>query len=144
MKYTLTICLIFLSFILFAQQPDYLLKENSVWWFGSGDVGEHQGVGIKFFGNGTPKVFSTNAGGYGEGQATVSDTDGNLLFYTNGSIAFDAQGNVMPHGDTLITDLPFLSYWYSSNRLEPTTSTAQGALIIPVIGTQNLYYIFSL
>ncbi len=63
-----------------------------------------------------------------EGVATICDNDGNLLFYSDGSIVYDRDFNVMLNG------LIFTS--------SVTASTTQGALIVPI--STKRYYLFSL
>lgn len=137
--------------LLLAQQPDYLLKENSVWTFGSvyyymlpnNTIGV--GMGLNF-NTANPTTFPAKATGYGVAQASVCDTNGNLLFYTDGTYVVDAHGNLMLHGDSLVTDTALYKYetnYQDINHIDPTSGSTQGALIVPVIGAANKYYIFS-
>jgi gliding motility-associated-like protein len=118
-----------------AQQPDYLLKENSVWIFG-------QKAGVNFNVNAPlPTTISSSIKGVsGEAAASVCDTNGNLLFYTEGSIVWNANGSVMPNG-TYLADTNKVSY---DLTFTATTSTSQGAVILPVLNNINQYYLFSL
>lgn len=63
----------------------------------------------------------------GEGSASISDLDGNLLMYTNGKFVWDANDNVMPNGTGLLGH----------------PSTVQSSIIIPKPGNPNIYYIFT-
>ncbi len=68
--------------------------ENNIWCFGLR-------LGLDFNTN-TPTQFTHNMNCL-EGAATVSDEQGNLLFYTLGNKVWDRNGNVMHKGDlTLI------------------------------------------
>lgn len=62
----------------------------------------------------------------GEGSASISDLNGNLLMYTNGVTVWDANNNVMPNG----------------TGLNGSASTVQAAIIIPNPTNPNIYYIF--
>jgi hypothetical protein len=105
----------------FQAAGQYYTNQNKVWVFADS-------IGLDF-NSGAPTVFVSNAT-FGEGSATVSDAFGNLLFYTNGKSVWDRGGALMPSGASLV---PF-----------NTISTSQGALIVPVIGYSNKYYVFSL
>ena len=63
-----------------------------------------------------------------EGCSSISDENGDILFYTNGVSVWDATNSLMPNGTGL----------YGSN-----TST-QSSLVVPYPGNPNLYYIFTL
>lgn len=113
----LTLCAFFATLTVFGQ---YHIPQNNVWAFGI-----RAGVD---FNSGVPVSIST-AIKANEGTASVSDAAGNLLFYTDGSNVWNKVHQKMPHGDTIVT--------YG------TTSTTQGALIVPFMGNENKYYIFS-
>lgn len=104
-------------------------NENNVWAFGTN-------AGLDF-GNGDPTAVLTNISGFGEANASVCDAGGQLLFYTEGSYVWNKNGVIMPNGAAL-TSIP------NQNTVSPTTSTGQGALIVPIPGTPDKYYIFSL
>ncbi len=93
---------------------------NMFWAFGSG--------GAVNFVSGSP-VATTSGIAILEGSASLCDASGNLLFYTDGKKVWDRTNTVMPSGASIVT--------YS------TFDAAQGAQIVPVIGTPNQYYIFS-
>ncbi len=62
-----------------------------------------------------------------EGCATISDNDGNLLFYTDGLTVWNRQHEVMANGTGLMGN----------------GSTAQAAVAIPAPGNSQRYYIFT-
>lgn len=64
-----------------------------------------------------------------EGCASVSDSSGNLLFYTNGLQVWNANNQVMPNGNGLLAG--------------PNTSSVNGAVIVPQPYTTSIYYIFT-
>lgn len=81
------------------------------------------------FSSGSPVYSFTSAiGSPQEGCATVSDSLGKLLFYTNGDTVWDKNNNVMPNGINLQVGF---------------SSASQGAHIIRNT-SNNLYYLFSL
>ena len=62
-----------------------------------------------------------------EGCASISDPQGALLFYTDGSRVWDKNHTVMPNGTGLYGD---------------DSSTSSG-LIVPSPNNSNIYYIFT-
>lgn len=119
-KTILLLGLIFLSKVSFTQNPD--IKRTWHWYFGNG-------AGIDFSsGIATPVIngqLHTN-----EGCAVMSDTSGNLLFYTDGDSIWDSNHNLMPNGYGL----------FGCGNLG---SSAQAAIIIPHPGNSNLFYIIT-
>jgi gliding motility-associated-like protein len=103
-------------------------QENN-WVFGNG-------AGINFNGA-TPIAFQNNLVGFGEGSASVSDENGDLLFYTEGSVVWNRNGGIMPNGNNLTGLTSVTTY-------SVTSSTSQGTMIIPMPGNKNKYYILSL
>ena len=117
-----------LLLLLFAQQNFvYSQKEGYIGIFG-------EGVGLDF--NPTPpEVFlpQYQAGetfDSDEGSAAISDKNGNLLFYTNGSTVWNQQHRIMSNGTQI----------YSPGI---THSTSQ-ILIVPIPKNPYLFYIFSI
>jgi len=120
MKTSFFLCFL-LPFVLFSQ------NEYNNWHFG-------EGVTLDF-NNGSPvvgygsKVSTSNA----EGSASVSDCQGNLLFYTSGETVWNSSNNVMVNGTGL--------YGVANNFVE--TYSSQGALIVKRPETSGIYYIFT-
>jgi len=109
------ISLLFYSTFCFSQ------NEASNWYFGFG-------AGIHFDAlSGT--VVSVNDGqlSTNEGCTSISDSDGNLLFYTDGITVYNANHMVMQNGSGLFGD----------------SSSTQSAIIVPKPDDPNLYYIFT-
>lgn len=104
--------------VAFAQ---YDLPQNKIWIFG-----EDRGLD---FNTGTAVPITSNFTGF-EASASVSDTSGHLLFYTDGRTVYNRNGVIMPSGANIV---PYT-----------TVSAMQGAVIAPVIGSANRYYIFSM
>ena len=97
----------------------YGQKENNIWYFG-------YGAGIDF--NVNPPVPLTNSAMQSyEGCATVCDSNGKLLFYSNGKSVWGKDHQVMPNGTQLAGD----------------DDDAQSVLIIKQPGSQYSYYIFT-
>jgi len=105
-----------------AQQ--YLSNENKVWTFG-----RHIGLD---FNSGAPVMLAPAGLGTNEGCASVSDVNGILQFYTDGTNVYDRTGVFLLNGHLLA---PYA--W-------DTWDAAQAAVIVPAPGNCNRYYIFSL
>lgn len=93
--------------------------ENNWWYWG-------QAPGLDFNG-GAPVVELSSPMSHSEGSATISDENGNLLFYTDGVSVWDSTHTTMPNGTGL------LGSW----------STTQSAAIVNHPGNDSLYYIFT-
>lgn len=109
-------------------QPSWTLPENTNWKF-------YQYGGIRFEDNQPLSDSSsmrflyegTSSGIYTYSSATVSDRQGNLLFYTDAYNVWDRNHQPMPNGNNLLP----------SNALDAT-------LIVPDPGSGSQYYIFYL
>ena len=115
MKHFITLIFCFFSLTLFAQ------SEAANWYFGFG-------ASIKFNqANGT--VSSLNNGQLltYEGCTSISDSSGNLLFYTDGTYTWNKNHVFMPNGSGLLGD----------------SSSTQSAIIVPKPGDPNIYYVFT-
>ncbi len=100
---------------------------ENVWVFGNN-------VGLDF-NSGSPVPIATGIVGYGEASASVCNAQGKLLFYTEGSEVWNRNHRRMPNGINL-TGINSQTYI--------TSSTSQGALIVPMLDSPDKYYIFSL
>jgi len=97
-----------------------------------------------YFGNGAGLIFDTNTDtvsptsaasstiNTNEGCSSISDSNGNLLFYTDGRNVWDKNHQIMPNAD----------YNNGSGLLGDPSSTSSG-LIIPRPGNPGNYYIFT-
>lgn len=72
------------------------------------------------------------------GIASVSDTKGNLLFYSNGHRAYNSNHQVMPNGDTLAASDAY------TGDLIAGKSTLQSTCIVPFPWDSSKYYVFVL
>jgi len=106
---------------MFAFTPLFAQHRADIWYFG-------QNAGI-VFGNGTPvPVFGSQM--IAEvGCATICDTNGQLLFYTNGRQVWDRQNNVMSNGDSINGGSFFIN---------------QNSVVIPDPGNINDYFLFTI
>ncbi len=103
----------------------YNRPENRIWAMGNT-------IGLDFS-SGAPVPFRSSLSNATEGSATVSDANGNLLFYTNGATVWNRIGNTMPRG---------INFTGAGGTF--TISTTQGAVIVPIPDSAGKYYIFSL
>ena len=92
--------------------------ESNNWYFGFG-------AGIHFNADESVNTLTDGQLNTYEGCATISSTDGNLLFYTDGNTVYNSSHSVMLNG----------------NNLAGNTSSAQSAIIIPKPESLNSYYI---
>ena len=91
------------------------------WFFG-------YGAGLNFdLGSNTVNSVNGGALSTNEGCATISDSSGNLLFYTEGSVVWNRNNAVMPNGAGLFGD----------------ASSTQSAIIVPKPNDSNIYYVFT-
>ena len=95
-------------------------KESAIWYFG-----DYAGLD---FNSGNPVPLLDSALITKEGCATISDANGNLLFYTDGTTVWDRQHNVMPNGEGLLGH----------------SSSTESAIIVPKPGSTSSYYIFTI
>lgn len=130
---TISRCLIYLLVTVCSMCPmyaQYNAPQNKVWIFGvKAGLNFNSGNPVAI----TSNINETNTTGTLEANTSVCDTNGMLLFYTDGSLVWNRMGNLMPNG-TNLTGL--------GNAV--TNSTGQGALIIPMPDSANKYYVFSL
>lgn len=68
-----------------------------------------------------------------EAASSISDMDGNLLFYTDGESVFN-------RNDVLMAGIDISNYF---SLLYGHPSAIQGALIVPQPGNDNIYYVFT-
>lgn len=96
-------------------------KNATHWYFGTQ-------AGLKFVGGPQPIPLTNSAlPNQHEGVATISDSEGNLLFYTQGITVYNRNHQVMQNGSGLTSN----------------PSNTQAAVIVPYPGHANLYYIFT-
>jgi hypothetical protein len=113
---------IFAAIVLIAVSVRSQNLQNANWYFG-------QNAGLSFLPNATSPVAITNSAMYTtECAASVSDQNGNLLFYTDGNTVWNNQNQVMTNGTGLMGHF----------------SNLQGAVIVPRPGYPNNYYLVTI
>ncbi len=105
----------------------YSQSYDNNWVFGDS-------IGLNFS-TGEPVFFETGINNPFEACASISDSDGNLLFYTNGNIVWDGNHSIMPNGEDL--DIGYATPDHGS-------TITQGVLIAPAPLTDSLFYIIYL
>ncbi len=95
-------------------------NEASNWFFGSR-------LGLKFDGLSKPTVRYDGALITLEGCSSISDSSGDLLFYSDGSTVWDRNHQIMPNGSGLLGD----------------ESSTQSAIIVPHPTQANIYFLFT-
>ena len=108
-----------LALLLLAPLSALTANEGNIWYFGSN-------AGVDF-NSGSPVALLDGAMNTGEGCASISDSSGNLLFYTDGSTIYNRLHAVMPNGTGLFGN----------------SSSTQSAIIVQVIGSTTEYYVFT-
>jgi gliding motility-associated-like protein len=109
--------LLILTFLITAY--NYAQNEANIWYFGFN-------AGLDF-NSGSPVVLLDGEIDTNEGCATISDTNGQLLFYTDGVSVYNKNHNVMPNG----------------SDLSGSWSSTHSAIAIPQPSDSNKYYIFT-
>ena len=107
-------------FLLCSSCLDSLSQSQADWWYFGDSAGLH------FTPNGpvadTNGLLNTN-----EGCTSISDINGNLLFYTDGITVYDSTHGIMPNGTGLFGD----------------PSSVQSGVIVPFPGHPLKFYIFT-
>ena len=93
--------------------------EANIWYFG-------QNAGLDF-NSGAPVALTNGQLVTDEGCATISNSSGQLLFYTDGVTVYNKNHTIMVNGTGLLGH----------------SSSMQSATIVPKPGSSNLYYIFT-
>jgi hypothetical protein len=108
-----------LVFLLLLPCVGFGQKHNNIWYFGDS-------CGIDF-NSGNPMVINNSSMFMPEGSASIADSLGNLLFYTNGTTVWNKPHTVMDNGDSLMG-----------------TSTSTQTAIIPKPGIEDsIYYVIT-
>jgi gliding motility-associated-like protein len=94
-------------------------KEANIWYFGANS-------GLDF-NNGSPQVLNNGQLVQPEGCSTISDANGNLLLYTQGTVIWNNNHQILSNGTGLLGG----------------SSSSQSALIVPRPGSSTNYYVFT-
>ncbi|MGJ8685120.1 MAG: gliding motility-associated C-terminal domain-containing protein [Nonlabens sp.] len=97
-----------------------MAQGEAAWWF----FGENASLD---FNTAAPVTGPVGSLSTIEGCSTISDSCGNLLFYSDGSTVWDNAGNPMPNG----------------TGLSGNSTASQSAIIIPDLQNSNLYIIIT-
>ncbi|WP_290697680.1 T9SS type B sorting domain-containing protein [Lacinutrix sp.] len=114
MKIKLFVIIFLVSFLTIQAQ-----NEASIWYFG-------ENAGLDFT-SGIPVALTDGELNTFEGCSTISDANGQLLFYTDGITVWDKNHNIMPNGTDLLGD----------------PSSTQSGIIVPKPNDPNIYYVFT-
>jgi hypothetical protein len=96
-------------------------KQADIWYFG-----EH--AGIKFQDGDASPLTDQNVMTSYKSSAVISDSVGNLLFFTDGKSVWDRTFDTLPYAPPLDGDL----------------GVTQSCIIVPQPGKSNIYYIFTI
>lgn len=94
-------------------------NEANIWYFG-----DHAGLD---FNSGYPVPLTNSAMWQAEGVASISDSQGNLLFYTDGITIWNKEHEIMDNGTGLMGGI----------------SSTQSGIIVPQPGNSVIYYVFT-
>jgi hypothetical protein len=106
-------------YLLFSISSSQAQNEFSKWYFG-------QNAGLDFS-TAPPTVLTNGVINTPEGVATISDNNGNLLFYTDGITVRNSLHSLMANG----------------NALGGNGTSTQSGIIVKQPGSNNIYYIFT-
>jgi hypothetical protein len=105
--------------LLLATVHSYTQKQANYWYFG-----ENAGIS---FAMGVPVALTNGALNTGEGCSSISNTSGNLEFYTDGRFVYNRNHQQMPGGSGLFGH----------------SSSTQSGIIVPKPASTTQYYIFT-
>jgi len=94
-------------------------NEGNIWYFGNN-------AGIDF-NSGSPIALTDGQLNTGEGCSSISNNNGDLLFYTDGMTAYNKNHTIMPNGSGLLG----------------STSSTQSGIIVKKPGSSTIYYLFT-
>ncbi len=110
---------LFMIFMMLFGTQSQAQREAANWYFG-----DRAGL---TFNSGLPVALQNGTFKTSEGSATISDRNGNLLFYTDGIIIYNREHSPMPNG----------------SGLKGNISSTQSAIIIPKPAHPGIYYVFT-
>jgi len=124
-------------YLLSAQKYDYM------WVIGGYNIPgneEYGGALINFNANPRTTYYNYREMNMFVCNVSISDTAGNLLFYTNGCDVVGANDTILPNGDN-INPGP-LRYIDCVQNMRGYASGHQSAVVLPLPDTQGIYYLF--
>ena len=102
----------------------YSQKEANIWYFG-------RNAGVDFS-TSPPTALTNSKLNTDEGCSTISDENGNLLFYSDGINVWTKNHELMRYSNGSL-----------ANNLQGNPSSSQSGLIVPNPEDKNIYYIFT-
>lgn len=111
----------FIAFYFFIHSLTTYGQEYNNWYFGNAAA-----ISFNPGGRSTPHALP-GLNSANEGNATINDVDGNLLFYTNGATIYNKLHSIMLNG----------------NQLNGHVSAVQSSIIIPMPGNDSIFYVFT-
>ena len=112
---------------------------NNIWlsgyYFGGNSTG-YGGTTIDFYTGFPDTLHSGITMNFLDCNANISDSLGNLLFYTNGIYVANVINDTMVNGSGLNPSA------YTTQHINEGLRVKQGNLILPMPGTPNIYYLF--
>lgn len=131
--FTLLTLLLF-PFVLFTQTINDGNRDH-IWLFGYDSYSMYEGFGrtVIDFNQSIPKIYREDRDmEFNVSCASICDTDGDLLFYTNGIYIANAEHGQMENGDEINSEVGTLS-WPSG------LPVPQGQVILPFLEAENKY-----
>ena len=110
---------LFIAFFVLVSTTIFAQGEANIWYFGNR-------AGLDF-NSGSPVALTDGQINTIEGCATISNSNGQLLFYTDGITVWDRSHNIMTNGTGLLGD----------------SSSSQSAIIVPKPSSNSIYYIIT-
>ena len=120
--------LLFIAIVILGITGTYAQGEANNWFFGFG-------AGLTFdsvTGTVTPTNAALSTISTNEGCSSISDVNGNLLFYSDGRNVWDANHQIMPNAD-----------YNNGTGLLGDPSSTSSALIVPRPGNLDQFYVFT-
>ena len=112
---------LFIIFVFFTIYYCSSQNEASNWYFG-----ENAGIKFNVF-TGEVTPLSDGQINTREGCASISNSSGELLFYTDGTTVYNALHQIMSNGEDLLGD----------------ESSTQSAIVVPKPNNSDIYYVFT-
>ena len=110
-----------LKFFIVCMLSQVLAQKQARYWYFGGQAG------LRFDSTAAPVTLTNSVMTNEEGVASISDKNGNLLFYTDGMTVYNATHNIMMNGTGLLGN----------------NSSTQSAIIVEKPKSDSLYYIFT-
>ncbi len=131
MKYILLHIFTLFYFALIGQNSDNKRDYTWVWGYGYNEV-------LNFNSNPPTQSVTISVLSMLDMSASISDTSGNLLFYTNGYKIINKNHVLMENGDSITCCLGVFQ-----QGMQNGFGASQSALILPKPASSNLYYVFN-